>query len=280
MIKTIAFSKMHGIGNDFVIINNQNGQLQLTKQQRQCIADRHFGIGCDQLILLETSNKIGCDFFYRIYNADGSAAEQCGNGARCLALFIHQQQLSTKTTIKVETTTGTTDLRIIDNQQVTVILEPPQLSASAIPILADGEQYHYRLTTDLGELTFTAVNTGNPHAVICVDDVNTAPIASIGALLSRHKIFPEQCNIGFMQILSRDAIALRVFERGSGETLACGSGACAAVVVGRLAEQLATTVRVHLPGGELRVHWPHHTAAIELTGPATHVFTGQIDLAC
>lgn len=272
----INFSKMHGLGNDFVIIDAVNQQVNLSLEQRRWIADRHRGIGCDQLILLENSQSH--DFFYRIYNHDGSEAQQCGNAARCLAKFIKMHGLSQKQTITVETLTGKTMLRLHANGEVTVTLDKASTDPNTIPIHAKPSSGYYFLVIDSEPVRFTAISTGNPHAVIEVENIDSANVDHIGKQLSQHAMFPEQANIGFMQIIQRDRIRLRVFERGVGETQACGSGACAAVVAGQLHGLLDKQVHVELPGGQLHVTCEADQTPIELTGAATHVFEGILTL--
>ena len=226
----LQFSKMQGIGNDFIVLDGINQQVCLSEAQIRRLADRHFGIGCDQVLLVQAYAGTDADFRYRIFNADGSEVEQCGNGARCFAKFVYDQGLTKKTTIPVMTAAGRIVLQIQPNGQVTVNMGIPELEPARIPFISDSRQNLY--TQDLAGETvrFMAVSMGNPHAVIQVPDVASAPVERIGPQLESHPVFPRRVNVGFMQVCTREQIRLRVFERGAGETLACGTGACAAVV--------------------------------------------------
>ncbi|HHZ88603.1 MAG TPA: diaminopimelate epimerase [Chromatiaceae bacterium] len=274
----LSFTKMHGLGNDFVVLDATREALQLSPQQLRFIADRHLGIGCDQILLVEAATRDGADFGYRIFNADGGEVGQCGNGARCFALFVRRRGLTDKTALRVDTLSGRLCLRVLDNDQIQVEMGVPQFGPGDIPLQAAQQQAQYTVDIDGTSLAFSAVSMGNPHAVVQVDDINTAPVKTLGPVMGTHALFPEQANIGFMQIVDRRRIKLRVFERGSGETLACGSGACAAVVCGQQLGVLDASVSVELSGGELVVSWsgPGHT--VTMTGPATHVFEGTIEL--
>lgn len=274
----LHFTKMHGLGNDFVILDGINQLLTLTKDQIRFIADRHFGIGCDQLLVVESPQQSNVDFRYRIYNADGGEVEQCGNGARCFAHFVYHKKLTEKTTITAETSAGILELQLKDNAKVTVNMGIPILQPSAIPFIADHEQPTYSLETENETLTIGVVSMGNPHTVLTVADVESAPVHELGPLIAANARFPMQVNVGFMQRKNQHHIALRVFERGVGETLACGSGACAAVVVGRLQNALDEQVLVDLPGGSLEINWRGPGQPVWMTGPATHVFEGKIEL--
>lgn len=282
---TIQFSKMHGLGNDFVVLDGIAHAFALNPEQIRRIADRHFGVGCDQVLLVEAASAPGVDFRYRIFNADGAEVEQCGNGARCFARFVRQRGLTNKDEIVVATNTGMITLRVLDDDQVEVDMGRPRLQPAQIPFLAEYFAPSYDIEADGAELAIGAVSMGNPHAVLRVDDVDSAPVERLGPLLESHPRFPEKANIGFMQVMSREHIRLRVFERGVGETLACGSGACAAVVSGCLRGFLDHQVCVGLLGGELRVYWggmgDQADAAPEpvlMSGPAAHVFEGEIAL--
>ncbi|MBJ6611488.1 MAG: diaminopimelate epimerase [Candidatus Thiothrix moscowensis] len=270
----LHFSKMHGIGNDFVVLDGINQQVRLDAAQIRRIADRHFGVGCDQLLLVEAYAGDDADFRYRIFNADGGEVEQCGNGARCFARFVYDQGLTHKTTIPVMTAAGRIVLEIRSDGQVTVNMGVPELEPTRIPFISEQRQTLYNLEV-AGELcTFAAVSMGNPHAVLQVADVDTAQVETLGPQLERHPAFPRRVNVGFMQVAGRDRIRLRVFERGSGETLACGTGACAAVVAGRLQGLLDAQVSVALPGGQLQVQWQGEGQPVWMTGPAETVFRG------
>jgi diaminopimelate epimerase len=275
---TLNFTKMHGLGNDFIVIDAINQAVSLTPQQVQQLADRHFGIGCDQLLLVEAAISMEADFRYRIYNADGGEVEQCGNGARCFMQFVRDQGLTDKSQLQVETLGGPLQLIQQSDGRITVDMGVPRLEPGDIPFTAAQRERTYVLEILDRQFEIAAISMGNPHAVLLVDDIENAPVARIGAALERHPRFPERVNVGFMQIVDNERIRLRVFERGSGETLACGSGACAAVVAGRLWERLAESVKVVLNGGELVVSWAGEGQPVLMTGPATTVYQGRIEL--
>lgn len=277
---TLQFSKMHGLGNDFMVIdgvrqNLPGNGLPLPAERIRALADRHFGIGFDQLLVVQPASTPEVDFRYRIFNADGSEVNQCGNGARCFARFVRDQGLTEKDSIRVETAAGQMTLNLTDDGQVTVDMGAPRWAPQDIPLNASEESDTYFVIAGKQAFEVGAVGLGNPHCVLLVENVDTAPVASVGPLLESHPDFPERVNVGFMQIVDRGHIRLRVFERGSGETLACGSGACAAVVVGQRRGLLDHTVQVDLPGGSLSIHYPGH-GGIQMTGPAAHVYDGRI----
>lgn len=274
----IQFTKMHGLGNDFVVIDAMNQNIELSEDDVRFIADRHFGVGCDQLLLVEAAESDEVDFVYRIFNADGGEVEQCGNGARCFAVFVHEKGLSDKNPIVVETNTGVISLYIEEDGQVSVDMGIPELNPWAIPFNADTRLDEYALDVNGDVLKIGAVSMGNPHAVTIVDNVDTAEVDELGAAIENHALFPNRVNAGFMQIVSDSHIRLRVYERGAGETLACGTGACAAMVVGRLQGHLADDVRVDLPGGSLQISWQGEASPVMMTGPATTVFEGKITI--
>jgi diaminopimelate epimerase len=281
----LHFTKMHGLGNDFIVINAIDTAIHLSQTQLQFIADRHLGIGCDQILFVENYAGDEADFRYRIFNADGGEVEQCGNGARCFARFVVDQGLTTKTEIPVMTTSGKITLIVQDNGEVTVNMGVAITQPKNIPFLAEQERTEYTLslkTSDSSQLpasvNFGAVSMGNPHAVLIVDNIETAPVSTLGAYLEQHSIFPNRVNVGFMQVLNPQHIRLRVFERGVGETQACGTGACAAVIVGILQNKLTNEVKVDLPGGQLTVQWASKDAPVIMTGAAKSVFTGCIEL--
>ncbi len=274
----ISFTKMHGLGNDFVVIDAINQAVNLTPEQIQFMANRHFGIGFDQLLMVEKAISDNADFKYRIFNADGSEVGQCGNGARCFARFVRDKKLSSKNEICVDTNSGQLLLRFNDQDLITVNMGIPKHQPTEIPLVAERELLLYTLDIDGVKTAFGAVSMGNPHAVIQVDNVETAPVSNIGKILESHAIFPERANIGFMQIMDRKTIKLRVYERGAAETLACGSGACAAVVVGIEQNLLDNTVNVKLPGGELNISWSGRGSPVFMTGSASYVFDGTINL--
>ncbi len=273
---SLEFSKMHGLGNDFVVIDALSQSVTLDAEQIRRLADRHFGVGCDQVLLVEPAQTAEADFRYRIFNADGSEVEQCGNGARCFARFVYDHGLTHKRRIPVETRAGLMELLIQDDGQVTVNMGVPRLDPDEIPLQAPERASHYTVALADETVEFGAVSLGNPHAVLVVEDVGRAPVTRLGSLLETHELFPQRVNVGFMQRVNRGEIRLRVFERGVGETLACGSGACAAVVVGRLWGELDETVKVHLPGGCLHIRWAGEGEAVWMTGPATEVFRARL----
>ncbi len=274
----INFTKMHGLGNDFVVIDAINQQIALTSEQIHLLSDRHFGIGFDQLLLVEKAVSANADFKYRIFNADGSEVAQCGNGARCFARFVRDKKLSDKDEIRVDTDSGQLLLRFDADNLITVNMGIPRHSPTEIPLLAEEESRFYTVQVNDTEKAFAAVSMGNPHAVIQVTDVKTAPVAELGKALESHAFFPERVNVGFMQVIDRQHIKLRVYERGAAETLACGSGACAAGGIGIEHNLLDNTVSVDLPGGTLTVNWPGRGEPVLMTGPAISVFEGQITL--
>ena len=274
----IQFTKMHGLGNDFVVINGIDQSISLTKEQIQFIADRHFGIGCDQLLLVEESDIADADFRYRIFNADGAEVEQCGNGARCFAHFVQQENLTAKTEIPVITNTGRIVLKTEANGLVTVDMGTPILTPEKIPFQAPQQQTSYQLDLDNQTVTFGAISMGNPHAVIVVDDIDTAPVETLGKQLQAHHAFPKSVNVGFMQVIDPQHIKLRVYERGVGETQACGTGACAAVVSGCLQGLLDDKVDAKLLGGNLSISWAGDENPVMMTGSTSTVFKGKISL--
>lgn len=277
----LRFTKMHGLGNDFVVIDGLTQQVALSGEQIQAIANRNFGIGCDQLLLVEAPSQPDQDFKYRIFNASGDEVEQCGNGARCFAKFVRDQRLTFKTTLHVETQGGNIVLHSQENGDVRVDMGPPKFAPTAIPLKLTSQgktEQATQYTTQLEEqkVTFAAASMGNPHAVIRVNDIKTAAVDSLGPQLSNHPCFPEQANIGFMEIVNAQHIRLRVYERGAGETLACGTGACAAVACGILQGLLSSPVQVDLPGGALHIAYDGGNNSVFMTGPATTVFQGTI----
>ncbi|AUM01388.1 diaminopimelate epimerase [Rhodocyclaceae bacterium] len=275
----MRFTKMHGLGNDFVVIDATREPVELTPERVRRIADRHFGVGCDQLLVVEPPSQAGVDFRYRIFNADGGEVEQCGNGARCFVRFVHDKGLTAKREIRVETRAGIIAPRLEDDGQVTVDMGVPVLEPARIPFLSDSDAVVQPLDVDGLMVPITAVSMGNPHAVQVVADVDAAPVAIQGPLIERHPRFPARVNAGFMQVVSPSRIRLRVFERGAGETLACGTGACAAVVAGILRGLLRSPVRVQTRGGELEIAWAGGDAPVMMTGPAVTVFEGEMMLA-
>ena len=274
----LQFTKMHGLGNDFVVIDAITQTINLSPAQIRALADRHFGVGCDQVLLVEAPRLPAVDFRYRIFNADGGEVEQCGNGARCFARFVRGRGLTSKDELHVETAAGIIRLAIEADGQVTVDMGEPRLEPAAIPFIATARAVAYPITVAEQTVEIAAVSMGNPHAVVIVEEVASAPVEYLGPLLERHERFPLRANVGFMEIIGRGHICLRVFERGAGETLACGSGACAAVVVGRVRGLLDESVRVELPGGSLQIRWQGEGKTVIMTGPAARVFEGCIEL--
>ncbi len=274
----VQFSKMHGLGNDVMVIDNVTQNVFFSKEKIQQLANRNFGIGFDQLLMVEPPYDPEQDFHYRIFNADGSEVEQCGNGARCFARFVKQKGLINRNKIVVSTKAGKMVLYLEKDGQVTVNMGKPDFVPANIPLKANKQENTYILRLDDKTLFCGAVSMGNPHCVIEVENVDTADVLDIGPLVESHERFPERVNVGFMQIINESHIRLRVFERGSGETLACGSGACAAVAIGQIQGKLSKDVRVDLPGGTLRIRWPGPDSVLKMTGPAEHVYDGQINL--
>ena len=274
----LKFSKMHGLGNDFVVFDGIRQQVSLTPEQLRYLADRHFGVGCDQILLVEAPSQPGVDFRYRIFNADGSEVEQCGNGARCFVRFVHEAGLTDKREIRVETLKGIIEPRLEANGNVTVDMGEPRFLPAEIPFLHDDDVVIYNLDVADETLEISVVSMGNPHAVQVVSNVEQAPVGEHGPLIENHERFPQRVNAGFMQVVDRHAIKLRVFERGSGETLACGTGACAAVVTGIRRGLLDSPVRVTTRGGDLNIAWGGPSRPVLMSGPAVTVFTGEIEL--
>lgn len=274
----IRFAKMQGVGNDFVVIDAIRQTISLYPEQIRFLADRHFGIGCDQLLLVEKPTVPDADFRYRIFNADGGEVEQCGNGARCFVRFVHEQGLTDKREIRVETARGIIYPRLEDNGLVTVDMGAPRFTPSDIPFVADARASAYTLDVSGVEVAAGAVSMGNPHAVQIVENVDTAPVEQQGPLIERHARFPQRVNAGFMQLVDEHHIRLRVFERGSGETLACGTGACAAAVTGIQWNKLSSPVTVSMRGGDLTIRWEGEGKPVMMTGPAVTVFEGEITI--
>jgi diaminopimelate epimerase len=274
----LTFVKMHGLGNDFVVLDGVRQSVQLREEQLRLLADRHFGVGCDQILLVERARQPGVDFRYRIFNADGGEVEQCGNGARCFVRFVHEQGLTAKRAIRVETMSGVIVPRLEDDGAVTVDMGAPVFDPERIPFTSDNDELVQALRIGDEAVAITAIGMGNPHAVQVVADVDAAPVERQGPLIESHPRFPRRVNAGFMQLLDRHAIRLRVFERGAGETLACGTGACAAVVAGIARGLLDSPVRVETRGGMLSIAWAGKDTAVLMTGPAVTVFKGEIEL--
>ena len=273
----LKFTKMQGLGNDFVVIDAVNQSVCLSPAQRRLLADRHFGVGCDQILLVEKA--VGdADFRYRIYNADGGEVEQCGNGARCFVRYVHDRGMTQKNEIRVETSGGLIIPRLEANGEVSVNMGMPKFEPQQIPFIAEKRAMTYSIDISGRQVEISAVSLGNPHAVQLVEDVDGAPVITEGALIESHPSFPKRVNAGYMQVVDRTHIRLRVYERGAGETLACGTGACAAVVIGIERGLLQSTVQVNMRGGDLTVRWEGEGQPVWMTGPAVTVFDGEIEL--
>ncbi|HEY9097448.1 MAG TPA: diaminopimelate epimerase [Thiobacillus sp.] len=274
----LRFTKMQGLGNDFVMLDGVTQSITLTTEQYRRIADRHFGVGCDQILLVEPSTRDGVDFRYRIFNADGGEVEQCGNGARCFVRFVQSQGLSNQTSIRVETASGIIEPELLDNGQVRVNMGAPRFAPADIPFVADAEALTYPLKVGQHAISIAALSMGNPHAVLRVNDLDSAPVDILGPAIESHTRFPQRVNAGFMQVLTPHDIRLRVFERGAGETLACGTGACAAAVAGIRQGWLKSPVSVHTRGGDLMIEWAGNNQPVYMTGPAETVFEGEMEI--
>lgn len=276
----VRFTKAQGAGNDFVLLDLISQRLRLERTQIRRLADRHFGIGCDQLLVVEAPRDPNMDFFCRFYNADGSEAEQCGNGARCLARFVHDCGLTRKKRLSLQTVAGSLDCELLGDWRVRVNLGRPSWTPAEVPFLAEHCALTYTLPMEdpAGDVELSVVSLGNPHAVVQTNHLAEAPVARLGALIARHPAFPKQANVGFLQVNERNRVQLRVFERGAGETLACGSGAAAAVVAARRRGLVDAEVEVRMAGGSLAVGWQGEGHSVYLTGPTERVFEGSIRL--
>ena len=274
----LAFTKMHGLGNDFMVVDLINQNFSFQTEQIKRLADRNKGIGFDQLLVVEPPIDPETDFHFRIFNADGSEVGQCGNGMRCLARFLREQQLTWKNKITATTITGRVRLQLEKSGLVSVQMGTPKFEPKDIPLNRQQKEAVYTMQTELGEYQITSLSMGNPHALLFVDDIKSAPVETLGPMICQHPDFPEQTNVGFIQVNDRNQISIRVFERGSGETLACGSGACAAMVATRKANLCEDNIRVNLPGGHLFIRWTGETKSVQMTGPSTIVYQGHINL--
>jgi len=278
----IKFTKMHGLGNDFMVVDMISQHAHLRAEQVKKLSDRHFGIGFDQLLLVEPPGRPDVDFRYRIFNADGSEVEQCGNGARCFARYVIDNKLTTKNRIRVETSNGIIELEVTPDGRVVVDMGAPILIPENVPFVADSMSAEYEISVpsldsdNAEQVIVSAISMGNPHCVLLTDDIKTAPVETLGPLLESHERFPNKVNVGFMEIIHRRFVHLRVYERGVGETMACGTGACAAVVAGQLRGLLDSSVEVKLPGGNLQIEWLGEGHSVLMKGPATKVFDGQV----
>ncbi len=277
-VMQLRFSKMQGLGNDFVVVDGVRQQVNLSTDQLQQLGDRRFGIGFDQLLLVEPPHDPNNDFRYRIFNNDGSEVEQCGNGARCFARFVFEQGLTDKKQIRVETARGVIVPELLDGGLVRVDMGKPRFEPADIPFIAEQDAVEHLLALDQINIAVGVVSMGNPHAVLCVNEVDSAPVAEWGPHIEHHPRFPQRVNAGFMQVVDRSHIRLRVFERGAGETLACGTGACAAVVSGIRRGLLDASVEVTTRGGVLRIEWAGNGHSVWMTGPAVTVFQGEVTL--
>jgi diaminopimelate epimerase len=274
----LKFTKMHGLGNDFVVLDATRAPLALDRDQLRFLADRHFGIGCDQILHVEPPRSPDTDFYYRIFNADGGEVEQCGNGARCFVRFVREQGLTEKTEIRVGTQSGVIVPKLEADGRVTVDMGVPQFEPARIPFLAERRALTYQLEVGGAAIEISALSMGNPHAVQLVKDVDAAPVRTQGPAIEAHARFPQRVNAGYMQIIDRGRIKLRVYERGAGETLACGTGACAAVVAGIQRDLLDPRVVVTTRGGDLGISWQGEGKPVLMTGPAVTVFSGEVEL--
>jgi diaminopimelate epimerase len=284
----LRFTKMQGAGNDFIVLDAVRQPLLLSTAQARWLADRHFGVGADQILIVEPADAPGVDFRYRILNASGEEVEHCGNGARCFVRYVHGRGLTDRRTVRVQTVNNLLELQLQPDGGVTVDMNRPVFALSEVPFDAQGLLAQRVGTMDFWPLPgvdpgaaavpVAVLSMGNPHAVLRVDDVDTAPVADWGPRIERHRAFPRRVNAGFVQVLAPDAVRLRVWERGAGETLACGTGACAAVVAGIRAGWLGRRVAVHARGGVLHIEWPADDATVRMTGPAEFVFDGEIDV--
>jgi diaminopimelate epimerase len=272
------FTKMHGLGNDFVVLDAVRQSIRLTKDIIQRIADRNLGIGCDQVLVIEPPEDKNIDFNYRIFNCDGSEVEQCGNGARCIGRYISDQQLSGKKTVRIKTKNRVMEIHSNSKNMITANMGAPSFIPADIPLLADQRSDLYNIDINNSNYQMAALSVGNPHAVLQVDKIDHADVEKIGSLVQQHSLFPESVNVGFMQIIDRQKIALRVYERGVGETQACGSGACAAAVAAIQQGLVENIVEVQLLGGKLTIEWQGEDQSILMTGPAETVFHGKIKL--
>ena len=274
----ISFAKMHGLGNDFMVVDTISQNVFFNGSQIRKLADRHKGIGFDQLLLIEPPPQPEVDFHYRIFNADGTEVGQCGNGVRCLARFVRQMGLTWKQKIRVSTISGIMDLQLMRNGLVSVDMGVPQLEPQKIPLGIELQSVDYQIQLKEQILSFGSVSMGNPHCVLSVEDIATASVDLIGEEINNHELFPDGVNVGFMQIVSETEVRLRVFERGVGETLACGSGACASMVIGRLQHKLQQRIKVFLPGGHLHIDWLGEGESLKMIGPAEFVYHGYIEV--
>jgi len=274
----LPFTKMHGLGNDFVVLNGLQTPIELNAEQIRFIADRRLGVGCDQVLMIEASESSAADIRYRIFNADGGEVEQCGNGVRCIGDYLRRRSLIDGNSVTVETNSGLVTIYLEGLDQIRVDMGVPLFEPADIPLASTQRKMQYHLSLSSAELEVMAVSVGNPHAVLLVEDIEQAPVSSIAPQIQQHSLFPESVNVGFMEIVGSSHIRLRVYERGVGETLACGTGACGAVAVGINTGRLGNEVDVELRGGNLAINWAGEGQAVWMTGPATTVYEGQIEI--
>jgi len=274
----VKFTKMHGLGNDFVVIDATSAPLDLSVQLLQKISNRKTGVGCDQLLIVEAASEPDVDFNYRVINQDGTEVGQCGNGARCLARFVHEQGLTDKRDLIVKTITTRLQLKLNDLDHIVVNMGAPEFEPKKIPFLADSRQDRYSLDINGEPVLCSVLSMGNPHAVQFVEDIETAPVLSQGPLVEKHPLFPQYTNACYAQVIDRGRVKARVFERGVGETMACGSGACAIMVAARQLDLVADRTRIELAGGELEISWAGEGQGVEMAGPAVKVFESELDL--
>ena len=274
----LRFAKMQGLGNDFVVFDAVNQDIRLTPEQVRRVADRRLGVGCDQILIVRPASDDGVDFDYQIYNGNGTEAGQCGNGARCIGRFVARNGLANKKSIDIKTISGVYRVHLRDDGLVTVDMGRPVFEPQEIPFLAARVSSSYRLEVEAQQFEIGVVSMGNPHVILQVDNIDDAPVATLGPRIETHSMFPDKTNVGFMQILDARRVALRVFERNAGETRACGSGACAAVVVGRIQQRLDSRVVVQLPGGSLQIEYRDRNEPVLMTGPAQLNFEGELTL--
>ena len=278
----LYFTKMQGLGNDFIVIDSITQDIKINAEKVRKLADRNLGIGCDQVLLIEPPKSPQIDFNYRIFNADGSEVQQCGNGARCLGKYVTDKKLTGKETIRVSTINRELSIKILNDENISVEMGIPEFEPNKIPfVINDNVEkigHEYKLKHSKGEENLIAVSMGNPHVVLTTEDIEQAPVEKLGQILEKHPNFPEKVNVNFMQIVSRKEIKIRVFERGVGETQACGTGACAAVAAGIMNDKLNNDVRVKLSGGELQIHWQGNDSSLIMSGAATNVFEGKVNI--
>ncbi|MBB4818098.1 diaminopimelate epimerase [Pseudomonas alcaligenes] len=274
----LRFTKMHGLGNDFMVLDLVSQHAHIQPKHAKQWGDRNTGIGFDQLLIVEAPTNPDVDFRYRIFNSDGSEVEQCGNGARCFARFVLDKRLTVKKQIRVETKSGIIELDVRADGQVRVDMGPPRLAPQQIPFVAEGEALNYSVEVEGREVELAALSMGNPHAVLRVEDIDKAPVHELGPKIEHHSRFPQRVNVGFLQVIDRNQARLRVWERGAGETQACGTGACAAAVAAIRQGWMDSPVQLELPGGKLSIEWAGPDQSVMMTGPAVRVYEGQVRL--